>query len=41
MAGGASQVKKTALSKEDDAVSVREDESVHLGFDVLPLGGDV
>ena len=39
MAGGASQVKKTALSKEDDAVSVREDESVHLWLDVLSNGG--
>ena len=38
MAGGASKIEKTALSKEDNAVSIREHEAIHLGLDVLSLG---
>jgi hypothetical protein len=39
VAGGASQVQKTALSKHDDTLAVGEDESVHLGLNVLASGG--
>mmetsp|Transcript_20914 Transcript_20914/g.35266 ORF Transcript_20914/g.35266 Transcript_20914/m.35266 type:complete len:480 (+) Transcript_20914:443-1882(+) len=38
VASGATQVEKTALSKHDDTLAIREDESVHLGLDVLASG---
>jgi hypothetical protein len=39
VAGGATQVKKTSLGKDDDTVSSREDEFVDLRLDVDALGG--
>lgn len=43
MARGAAQVEKAALSEDDDAVAVGEDEPVHLRLDVdlLDAGGGV
>ncbi len=37
VASGTSQVQQAALSQDDDAVAIGEDEAVTLGLDVLPL----
>jgi len=37
VASGAAQVEQAALGEEDDAVSIGEQEAVHLGLDVLAL----
>ena len=37
MASGTSQVQQTALSQHNDTMAIREDESVTLRLDVLPL----
>jgi hypothetical protein len=39
VAGGAAQVEQSALSQDDDTVAIGEHEAVHLGLDVLALGG--
>ena len=39
VASGAAKVAQTARCKHDDAMAIREDESVNLGLDVLTLGG--
>ena len=37
MAGGAAQVYQASLCQQDDALAVREDDMIDLGFDFLPL----
>lgn len=39
MSGGATQVQQTTLGKDDDTVTIREDEAINLGLDVLASGG--
>lgn len=37
MSSGTAKVEETALCQNDDSMAIREDESVALGLDVLPL----